>query len=235
MTSPAIVSRDVWLKARKELLAQEKALMKRKDELAAARRQLPLVRIEADYRFDTEDGEKSLSELFGPHSQLIVYHFMFGPDWENGCTICSFWADHFDGMVPHLTARGTRFLCISNAPLERLLQYRAENGWRFDWASAAASTFSTDFGVSFYGEAASISEGYNYGGKPFGDEMPGLSVFLRLEDGTICHSYSTYARGLEAFNPTYQLLDLTPKGRDEAGLPFTMAWVKRPADYKHSA
>jgi len=138
-------------------------------------------------------------------------------------------------MVAHLAARNTCFLCISNAPLARLLQYRAENDWRFDWASAAGSTFSTDFGVSFHDEAASNSEGYNYGGKPFGQEMPGLSVFMRLEDGTICHSYSTYARGLEVFNPTYQLLDLTPNGRDEAGLPFSMAWVKRRADYQHSA
>lgn len=231
MTKEQIVSRKDWLKARKALLAREKALMKEQDELSAARRALPLVRIEKDYRFQTEEGEQSLAELFGPHSQLVVYHFMFGPDWEKGCPSCSFWADNFDGIDTHLAARDTRFLCVSNAPLEKLRSYKAKYGWRFDWVSAGGSDFSADFGVSFYGDAAG-GEGYNYGRKPFGEETPGLSVFLRLKDGSICHSYSTYGRGLEAFNGAYHLLDLTPKGRDEDGLSHPMAWVKRRDEYE---
>jgi len=230
MTSPKIVSRGEWLEARKALLNREKDLMRKHDDLARLRRDLPLVRIDQDYRFQSETGEKTLGDLFGPHNQLIVYHFMFGPEWEDGCKSCSFWADSFDGLHPHLAARDTSFVCVSNGPLEKLLAYRARLGWRFPWVSAETSSFSADFGVTFPGEAARDGD-YNYGGKPFGEEMPGLSVFLRLDDGTVAHSYSTYARGLEAFNAAYHLLDLTPKGRDEDGLPFTMAWIKRRDEY----
>lgn len=227
-----IVSRGEWLTARKALLTKEKAFTHERERLAAERRSLPMVRIEEDYRFQTNSGEQSLADLFGPHSQLIVYHFMFGPDWEEGCPSCSLWADGFNGMDVHLAARDTAFVAIANASLEKLNAYSKRLGWTFTMASAAGSTFNADFGVSFYeGEPGSNTEGYNYGGKIMGAEMPGISVFTRLEDGTVCHSYSTFARGLDMMNGTYQFLDLTPRGRDEADLPWTMAWIKRNDQY----
>lgn len=227
-----IVSRGEWLTARKALLTKEKAFTHERERLAAERRSLPMVRIEEDYRFQTNSGEQSLADLFGPHSQLIVYHFMFGPDWEEGCPSCSLWADGFNGMDVHLAARDTAFVAIANASLEKLNAYAKRLGWTFTMASAAGSTFNADFGVSFYeGEPGSNTEGYNYGGKIMGAEMPGISVFTRLEDGTVCHSYSTFARGLDMMNGTYQFLDLTPRGRDEADLPWSMAWIKRNDQY----
>lgn len=233
MTMPEIASRKTWLKARKALLKREKALMKQQDELAAARRKLPLVKVEEDYRFHTARGEKTLAELFGPHRQLIVNHFMFGADWEQGCPSCSFWADNFNGLDAHLAARDTSFVCVSNAPLEKLEAYRKRLGWSFPWVSAAGSRFGEDFGVTFPGDAVKSGD-YNFGGKPQGEEMHGLSVFMRLDDGTIGHSYSTYGRGVEAFNAAYHLLDLTPRGRDEDGLRFTMAWVRRRDQYEQN-
>jgi predicted dithiol-disulfide oxidoreductase (DUF899 family) len=227
MTLPRIASREDWLAARRALLEQEKAHVRRQDELAAARRALPMVRIDKDYRFATPRGEASLADLFGPHSQLIVYHFMFGPDWEQGCPSCSFWADNFDGIDVHLAARDTAFAAVSNAPVAKLEDYRRRLGWRFRWVSAGGTSFGEDFGVTFPDTDGAPRPGYNYSDTVIGEEMPGVSVFVRLEDGTVCHSYSAYARGIEAFNGAYHLLDLTPKGRDEDGLPHTMAWVRR--------
>jgi predicted dithiol-disulfide oxidoreductase (DUF899 family) len=227
MDTPKIVSRQEWLKARKAFLAKEKAFTKERDRLTAARRALPLVEITKDYRFQTASGDQGLADLFGPHIQLIIQHFMFGPDWEEGCPSCSFWADNFNGIDAHLAARDTAFAAVSNASLEKLLAYRNRLGWTFNWASAAGSTFSADFGVSFHDGDGPDGQGYNYTGKVFGEEMPGVSVFLRLPDGTLCHSYSTYARGLDMLNAAYHLLDLTPKGRDEDNLDFTMAWIRR--------
>ena len=231
MDTPKIVSRQEWLKARKAFLAKEKAFTKERDRLSAARRALPLVKIAKDYRFQTASGDQSLADLFGPHSQLIIYHFMFGPDWEEGCPSCSFWADNFNGIDAHLAARDTAFAAVSNAPLEKLLAYRDRLGWSFNWASAAGSAFSADFGVSFHDGDGADGQGYNYTGKVFGEEMPGVCVFLRLPDGTLCHSYSTYARGLDMLNAAYHFLDLTPKGRDEDNLDFTMAWIRRRDQY----
>ena len=230
MEKPRIVSRGEWLDERKALLQQEKAFRKERDRLSAARRDLPLVAVDADYRFQSVDGEKGLADLFGPHSQLIVYHFMFGPDWEEGCPSCSFWADNFNGIDAHLAARDTAFVAVSNAPLETLLDYRERFGWTFDWVSAAGSTFSADFGVTFDDNGSGEST-YNYTGRPFGPEMPGVSVFLRPDDGGLYHIYSTYARGLDMLNGAYHFLDLTPKGRDEDGLDFTMAWIRRRDQY----
>ncbi len=231
MHTPKIVSQAEWLTARKALLAKGKAFTKARDRLAAERRALPLVRVEKTYRFQTASGEQGLDDLFGAHSQLIVQHFMFGPDWAEGCPSCSFWADNFNGTDAHLGARNTAFVAVSNAPLEKLLAYKERLGWTFNWVSAADSTFSADFGVTFPAGNDADGRGYNYTGKVSGEEKPGLSVFYRLPDKSICHSYSTYARGLDFLNATYHLLDLTPMGRDEAGLSFTMAWVKRRDQY----
>ncbi len=231
MSNPEIVSRDEWLTKRRELLLEEKAFNRERDALSAKRRSLPIVRIEEDYRFDSESGEVSFRDLFGPHEQLIVQHFMFGPDWEEGCPSCSFWADSFSGTQMHLAARNTAFVAVSNAPLEKLLGYRKRLGWTFDWVSAHNSNFNADFGVSKYADGSSAPDAYNYSKEMHMDELPGISVFVKLPDGTIGHSYSTYARGLDMLNSTYHLLDLTPLGRDEEALEFSMSWVRRNDQY----
>jgi len=231
MTDPDIVSRDEWLVARRKLLAREKELTRELDALAAERRALPVVRVGKAYTFRSPDGPCTLGDLFGPHDQLVIYHFMFGPDWEDGCPSCSFWADGYDGIDVHLAARGTALAAVSNAPIETLEAYRKRMGWRFRWVSAGESGFSEDFGVTFR-EGGDYPQGYNYtGSRPDHEELPGVSVFLRLADGTVGHSYSTYGRGLDILNPAYRLLDLTPKGRDEGGLPWPMAWVRRHDEY----
>lgn len=220
-----VVSRTDWLAARTALLAEEKAFTAARDALSAKRRALPLVAVEKPYRFATEQGEASLADLFAGRSQLIVYHFMYGLDYTEGCPSCSFWADNFDGVQAHLAARDTTLVCISKAPLDQLLAYRARMGWHFPWASAGASGFNEDFGVSF--TQGETDGSYNYAPRTSKNaEYPGLSTFLR--DGTrVLHSYSTYARGLDMVNGAYHLLDLTPLGRQEQGLPFPMSWVRR--------
>ncbi len=220
MSEPVVASREEWRRARLELLAAEKELTRRRDELSRQRRALPWVRVEKDYRFDTVDGPRSLAELFDGRSQLLVYHFMFGPEWEEGCPSCSFWADSFDGVDIHLAHRDVTFIAASRAPLDRLQGYRERMGWRFAWVSTAPSDFNVDFGVS---DAST----YNYApvAEP-AEESPGLSAFAR-RDGQVFHTYSAYSRGIDAFNAAYQLLDLTPKGRDEDGLPYPAAWLHR--------
>lgn len=226
-----MATREQWLDARKALLAKEKAFNVERDALCAARRELPMVRVDKDYIFKTNDGDKSLIDLFGNNTQLIVYHFMFGKDWEEGCPSCSYLADNFNGMDMHLNARDTSFLCISNAPLDVLNGYKKRMGWSFNWASAEKNTFGADFGVTFEGGETNNGNGYNYTDKIFGEEMPGASVFVKLNDGTAAHTYSTYARGLDMLIGTYQFLDLTPSGRDEDDLPFTMEWIRRNDSY----
>ncbi len=233
MSSRHIASREEWLEARKALLAEEKAFTRQKDKLSAKRRELPLVRIDQDYRFKTTEGEKSLGELFGSKSQLITIHFMFAADWQEGCPSCSFWADTYSGTGAHLAARDTSLVVVSNAPLDTLQAYKERMGWEFDWVSAEGSSFSSDFGVTFLDEeSCSNPEGYNFDKLPYGNENPGVSVFSKLDDGTICHSYSAYARGMEIFNGAYHLLDMTPKGRDEDNLSFTMEWIRRRDQYE---
>lgn len=221
------VSKQEWLEARRALLQREKAFTRERDALSALRRELPLVTVETPYLFHSEEGDQSLLDLFGDNRQLIIYHFMFGPDWEEGCPSCSFWADNLDGIDAHLAARDTAFAFVSNASLEKLLSYRKRLGWGFNWVSAADTSFSADFAVSFHDGDESLSgAGYNYSGKIFGKEMPGISVFIR-EGDTVLHSYSTFSRGLDMMNGAYHLLDLTPLGRQEDELDGTMSWLRR--------
>ena len=233
MTRHAIVSEAEWLEARKALLVKEKAFTQQRDELSRLRRDLPWVAVDKDYRFETEEGAKSLGDLFGDKSQLVVYHFMFGPDWEAGCKSCSFWADNFDRSVVHLAQRDVRLLAVSRAPLDRLLEFRKRMGWRFEWVSSLGSDFNFDYGVSFTPESRQRGQTfYNYRENGFsGGEAPGISVFFKNDDGSIYHSYSTYGRGLDMMNAAYHYLDLVPKGRDEDGLGYPMEWVKLRDEY----
>ena len=227
-----IVSDKDWLAARKQLLEEDKAFQATRDELAAKRRALPWRAVQGEYVFETEHGRKRLPELFGGASQLLVYHFMFHPEWDAGCKSCSFWADTYDGSVPHLAARDVSLFAISRAPLDLLLAYRERMDWRFPWASSATNSFNYDFGVSF--SPRQIQDGtanYNYQkGNATIEELPGISVFARDGDD-VFHTYSTFARGLDPCNATYQLLDIVPRGRDEDGLTYPQEWVKRHDEY----
>ncbi len=243
--SHKVVSREEWLRARTELLAKEKAFTRERDEMSRKVRDLPWVKVDKDYVFDGPAGKQSLADLFGPHSQLVVYHFMFDPTWSQGCKSCSFVADHYNNIVVHLAQRDVSFMTISKAPLEKLEQFRKRMGWTFPWVSAANTDFGRDFGVSFTDqELASGTTVYNYSTKPYPiRELPGLSVFYKDAHGNIFHTYSTFARGLEDFLGTYRYLDITPKGRDEeqtGGMgwlrhrdrydekPYVDPWMERP-------
>lgn len=229
MDDHKIVSREEWLEARKAHLAREKEFTRERDALAAARRALPWVKVDKDYRFETSRGEQSLGDLFDGHSQLIVQHFMFGPDWEEGCPSCSFWADGYNAFITHLAQRDVTMIAVSNAPQARLDAYKERMGWSFTWATSIDGEFSRDFGVTF--SPAELEKGevsYNYENQSFpSEEAPGASVFYRNDAGAIFHTYSCYARGLDMLNAAYHYLDLVPKGRDEDHLPFPMSWVRR--------
>lgn len=233
MTAPRIASRAEWLAARKDLLSEEKAHSRAGDALAAKRRALPWVEVTKDYRFQTDEGEKSLSDLFGPHSQLIIQHFMFAPGAEAGCALCSMWADNYNPMIGHFAARDVAFVAVSRAPLTDFAAYKARMGWGFDWVSSHGSDFNFDYQASATEEEAAIGETtYNFRKtKPFAQDMPGASCFAR-KDGKVYHTYSVYSRGLDRLNGVYNYLDIAPKGRDEAGLPFPMAWVRRHDEYQ---
>lgn len=226
--TPTITTRDDWMARRRELLDREKALTRLQDDVAQARRALPWVRLTHDYAFDTTAGPRRLSELFDGRRQLLVQHFMFGTGWEEGCKSCSFMADHLDGMAPHLAQRDISLLVVSRAPLAALEAFRHRMGWQFRWVSSHGTDFNRDFHVSF--DAQDRVDGhvfYNYHSMPFPrEEAPGISVFCRDDDGSVFHTYSTYGRGLEVMMGTYGLIDLTPRGRDEAGLDYTMAWLR---------
>jgi predicted dithiol-disulfide oxidoreductase (DUF899 family) len=228
----AVVSREEWLAARKELLAREKELTRLRDELSAQRRSLPWERVEKRYEFQTNAGTKSLAELFGDKHQLAVYHFMFAPDWQVGCKSCSFWADNFNGITPHLEQRDISFFAISRAPLPKLQEFAKRMGWSFPWASSSETDFNFDYQVSYRPEQQASKGIHNYVPieKPF-VELPGISVFYRRDDGAVFHTYSTYGRGIEVVNGAYYWLDLVPKGRDEASLEDTMDWVKLHDEY----
>jgi predicted dithiol-disulfide oxidoreductase (DUF899 family) len=222
-----IVSAEEWLSARKGLLAKEKELTRLRDDLSRQRRELPWVKVEKQYVFDGPNGKETLSDLFAGRSQLIVDHFMFGADWQEGCPSCSFWADTYDGIVVHLEHRDTSFVVVSTAPLNKLEAYRKRMGWSFKWVSSLNNDFNRDYHVSFTPEEQKTAV-YNYRAGGFGSsEAPGISVFAKDAAGDIFHTYSCYARGLDPLNGAYQLIDLLPKGRDEEGLPHPMAWVRR--------
>jgi predicted dithiol-disulfide oxidoreductase (DUF899 family) len=228
MTNHTIVSRDQWVTARRRLLAKEKEFLRLRDQLSSERRELPWERVDKQYVFEGPAGNETLADLFAGRNQLIVYHFMFAPEWEAGCKSCSFWADNYNGVVPHLNQRDVSLAAISRAPLAKLQTFAARMGWSFKWVSAANTDFNYDYQVSFRPE--DVAQGtavYNYARyEQSMTDMPGFSVFLKDDAGDIFHTYSTYARGLDPINAAYQLLDLVPKGRDEAGLPHSMSWVK---------
>ena len=228
IADPKIVSRAEWVEARKQLLLKEKSYVREGDALAAERRDLPWVRVEKDYVFEAPGGKESLADLFQGRRQLIVQHFMFGPGWKEGCPSCSFMADHIGGALVHLAHRDVTFAAVSRAPLAEIEAFRKRMGWEFTWVSSSGNDFNYDYAVSFtQEELAQEKVSYNYGLAVFtGTEGPGISIFYRDEDGGVFHTYSTYARGCETVMGTYRLLDLVPKGRDEAGLPYTMAWVR---------
>jgi len=234
MAAHQIVSTQDWTAARLKLLEKEKAFTRARDELSAARRTLPWEKVGKNYVFEGADGSVSLADLFRGKSQLIVYHFMFGPDWEAGCKSCTFWGDNFERNVIHLNARDTNLVLISRGPIEKLLAYRKRMGWSIEWVSSVGNSFNQDFAVSFPTEASREGSNYNFGTIRFdGEEAPGLSVFA-TDDGAIFHTYSTYARGLDMLNSAYQLLDLVPKGRAEQGLEFSMQWLRRRDEYKQA-
>jgi predicted dithiol-disulfide oxidoreductase (DUF899 family) len=228
MEQPRIVTRDEWVASRKELLSKEKAATRAHDALSAERRRLPMVKVDKTYTFDTPTGRRTLAELFDGRSQLMIYHFMMGPDWAEGCPSCSFLADGIDGTIAHLAHRDVTLMAISRAPLTNIEAFKQRMGWKFPWASSFGSDFNRDFGVSFTdADLASGTALYNY--QPVGfplDEAPGLSVFLKAASGDVFNTYSTYARGGEALIGTYHYLDFAPKGRDEDGLAFTMSWLR---------
>jgi len=234
MNAPEIVSREAWLAARLRLLEREKALTRQRDELSAARRALPWVKVDRHYTFESVDGEQSLGDLFNGCSQLAVYHFMFDTDWESGCKSCSFWADNFNGVIDHLRARDVAFVAVSKAPLETLKTFRDRMGWQFQWVRSRNNEFGRDFGVSFTPDQVDSGAAlYNFGTQPAPiGELPGYSVFNKDAEGTIYHTYSCYARGLETLNSAYHHLDLMPKGRNERELTFPMAWVRFHDEYE---
>lgn len=235
MQNHKIVSREEWLVARKQHLAKEKELTRLRDQLSQQRRELPWVVVDKDYTFQGPNGSETFSDLFEGRHQLLVYHFMMGPDWDEGCPSCSFWADNYNGAVVHLNHRDVTLVAISRAPLEKLEAYKQRMGWTFKWVSSSDTDFNFDYHVSATAEEIERGEPvyYNYHMTSFpSPERPGISVFYKDDDGSIYHTYSCYARGLDMLNGTYHLLDLLPKGRDEDDLPYPMAWVRRHDQYE---
>jgi predicted dithiol-disulfide oxidoreductase (DUF899 family) len=228
---PKIVSENDWLAARRELLRKEKEFTRLRDELTAQRRELPWVKVEKRYEFEGAQGRQTLPELFDGQSQLIIYHFMFDPGWEAGCKSCSFWADNFNPTVVHLKHRDTTMMAISRAPYEKIAAYKKRMGWTFNWVSSYGSDFNFDYHVSFTPEELAKKEGlYNFVTQnPQSSELPGVSVFYRDPAGTVFHTYSAYARGIDLLNTAYNYLDITPKGRDEEG--HGMRWLRRHDEY----
>jgi predicted dithiol-disulfide oxidoreductase (DUF899 family) len=232
--NPKVVSREEWLVARKKLLAREKQLTRERDAVAAERRQLPWVKVEKNYVFDSPSGKKTLADLFNGKSQLIVYHLMFGPEWQEACPSCSFNMDHTDGALAHLTQRDVSFAAVSRAPISKIEAFKKRLGWKFNWVSSYGSDFNYDYHVSFTSEQ--LAKGkveFNFELMAFpSEEAPGISVFYRDKDGDIFHTYSAYGRGTETTMNTYNYLDYVPKGRDEDGLHFTMSWLRHHDRYE---
>ncbi len=229
-----VVSRQKWLTARKAFLVKEKKFTRLRDELSRKRRELPWEKVDKAYIFDGSGGGETLAELFENRSQLVVYHFMFNPDWTEGCKHCSFWADNFNGIPVHLNHRDVTFVAISRAPLTKIEEFKKRMGWSFKWVSSFQNDFNYDYRVSFTPQE--IKTGavfYNYA-KARMDmaDREGVSVFYKDKSGAIFHTYSCYARGIDMLNTAYHYLDLVPKGRDEDNLDFTQAWVQYHDRYK---
>ncbi len=223
-----VVAHDAWINARTALLAKEKEFTRLRDELSRQRRDLPWEVVDREYIFDGPTGKQSLSDLFDGRSQLVVYHFMFDPSWEEGCPHCSFWADSFDPNVVHLKARDVTMTAVSRAPAEKLARYQKRMGWTFHWVSSFDNDFNYDYGASFRPEQEAF---YNYELKgELSPDREGMSVFFKDSEGTIFHTYSSYARGIDLLNAAYNYLDLVPKGRDEEGRP-PQFWVRRRDEY----
>ncbi|NHC42203.1 DUF899 family protein [Bacillus sp. MM2020_1] len=230
MEKHKVVPKDQWIEARKELLRKEKEFTKLRDEITQQRRDLPWEAVEKSYIFDGPSGKMSLADLFSSRSQLIVYHFMFNPSWDQGCKHCSFWADHYSGMLPHLNHRDVSFVCISRAPLEKLEAFKKRMGWEFPWYSSQNTDFNYDFQASFSEEGVEKKEVYyNYTlQNPMSTDREGVSIFYKNDEGGLFHTYSTYARGIDMLNITYQFLDLVPKGRqDDRGLRHRDQYVAK--------
>jgi predicted dithiol-disulfide oxidoreductase (DUF899 family) len=238
MTDHAVVSREDWLNARRALLAREKEETHLRDAVNAERLALPWVKVDKAYRFHTPDGERSLADLFDGRSQLLVYHFMLAPDWDAGCPGCSFLCDHIDGAIAHLTHHDVTLTAVSRAPLDRIEAYKRRMGWHFPWASSHGSDFNYDYHVSWTPEQlASGRVDYNFAEEGIevrddGTESPGMSAFFKDEDGTIFHTYSAYARGIEDWIGTLMILDRAPKGRNKDD---TMNFVRRHDEYEDAA
>jgi predicted dithiol-disulfide oxidoreductase (DUF899 family) len=234
METHKVVLHDEWIAARKAYLAEEKTFTRARDALSKKRRELPWEKVEKNYVFGTANGKQSLGDLFGSKSQLIVYHFMLGPGWEAGCPSCSYLADHFDGAVVHLAQRDVAFAVISRAPLPEIETFRQRMSWKFKWVSSFGGDFNYDYQVSRGPQEKADGEVYyNYELTKFpSEERPGLSVFFRNAAGEIFHTYSSYGRGLDMLIGTYHFLDMAPKGRDEDGLNFSMAWVRHHDRYE---
>jgi predicted dithiol-disulfide oxidoreductase (DUF899 family) len=230
---PKVVSQAEWLAARKEFLAKEKEFTRLRDELSRQRRELPWEKVEKRYEFEGPGGKATLADLFAGRTQLLIYHFMLGPGWKEGCPSCSYISDHFDGMAIHLANRDVTLAVVSHAPIAEIKAFKKRMGWRFHWYSSYSSDFNYDYQVSLKPEDRDKDQVYyNYEMTEFpSEERPGLSVFFKDASGTIFHTYSTYARGLDILVGAYNFLDLVPKGRDEAGLKFTMAWVRHHDKY----
>jgi predicted dithiol-disulfide oxidoreductase (DUF899 family) len=228
-----VVSEKEWVKARKQLLVKEKKFSKLRDELNKQRRALPWVKIEKEYVFDGPSGKETLADLFAGKSQLLVYHFMFGPGWGDGCPHCSFWADHYDSVNKHIGARDATLVVISRAPLKEITPFKKRMGWQFKWLSSNGTDFNFDLNVSFTPEQ--IKNGtaiYNYAPLDMDiDEREGASAFYKDSKGNVYHTYSTYARGIDLLNTTYNFIDLTAKGRDE-NPERNQDWVRYHDEYK---
>ncbi len=233
MANHKVVSNAEWVAARKEHLVKEKLFTRLRDELSAERRELPWEAVEKPYVFDGPKGKESLADLFGAKSQLVMYHFMFGPGWKEGCQSCSLIADHFDGMAIHLANRDVSFVVVSRAPLAEIEAFKKRMGWKFKWVSSLGTDFNFDYQVSFTkDQIATGGVYYNYGPTQFpSEEAPGLSVFSKDTAGNVFHTYSSYGRGLDIFLGVYNFIDVTPKGRDEGGLAWPMAWVRHHDKY----
>ena len=234
MKKPEIVSKQQWLDKRQALLVKEKQLTRLRDEVSQQRQAMPWVKVDKQYEFEGAIGKESLSALFAGKSQLLIYHFMLGPDWDEGCTSCSFWADNFNGIDIHLAHRDISFLVVSRAAYAKLEAYKKRMDWGFKWVSSLGSDFNYDYQVSFTPEQKEKNEiEYNYRTTPyFIDELVGVSVFAKDKQDDVFHTYSTYSRGVDMLNGAYNYIDLTPKGRDEHGDAKNMGWLRRHDQYE---